>query len=49
VYKQPRVPVPVDGCGVAAEATPDIVPIQIAKKPKRSKRTATKRRSVQAG
>jgi lysine 2,3-aminomutase len=37
VYKQPRVPVPVDGCGVAAEASPDIVPIQIGKKPKRSK------------
>ena len=49
VYKQPRVPVPVDGCGVAAEAAPDIVPIQIGKKPKRSKRPAAKRRSVQAG
>jgi lysine 2,3-aminomutase len=43
VYKQPRVPVPVDGCGVAAEANPDVVPIQIAKKPKRPKRASAKR------
>jgi lysine 2,3-aminomutase len=43
VYKQPRIPVPIDGCGVAAEATPDVVPIQIGKKPKRSKRPAAKR------
>ena len=48
VYKQPRIPVPVDGCGVAAEAPPDIVPIQIGKKSKRSKRPAAKR-SVKAG
>jgi lysine 2,3-aminomutase len=48
VYKQPRIPVPVDGCGVAAEAPPDIVPIQIGKKPKRSKRPAAKR-SARAG
>jgi lysine 2,3-aminomutase len=48
VYKQPRVPVPVDGCGVAAEATPDVVPIRIGKKPKRSKRPAAKR-SARAG
>jgi lysine 2,3-aminomutase len=48
VYKQPRVPVPVDGCGIAAEAAPDIVPIQIGKKPKRSKRPAAKR-SARAG
>ena len=48
VYKQPRIPVPVDGCGVAAEAAPDIVPIQIGKKPKRSKRATTKR-SAKAG
>jgi lysine 2,3-aminomutase len=48
VYKQPRIPVPVDGCGVAAEAAPDIVPIQIGKKPKRSKR-ATAKRSAKAG
>jgi lysine 2,3-aminomutase len=49
VYKQPRVPVPVDGCGVAAEATPDVVPIRIGTKSSRSKRPAAKRRSVQAG
>jgi lysine 2,3-aminomutase len=49
VYKQPRVPVPVDGCAAAAEATPDVVPIRIAKKPKRSKRAAAKGRSVKAG
>jgi lysine 2,3-aminomutase len=48
VYKQPRIPAPVDGCGVAAEAAPDIVPIQIGKKPKRSKR-ATAKRSAKAG
>jgi lysine 2,3-aminomutase len=48
VYKQPRIPVPVDGCGVAAETTPDVVPIQIGKKPKRSKRPAAKR-SARAG
>jgi lysine 2,3-aminomutase len=48
VYKQPRIPVPVDGCGIAAEAAPDIVPIQIGKKPKRSKRPAAKR-SARAG
>ena len=48
VYKQPRIPVRVDGCGVAAEAAPDIVPIQIGKKPKRSKRPAAKR-SARAG
>jgi lysine 2,3-aminomutase len=48
VYKQPRIPVPVDGCGVAAEATPDVVPIRIGKKPKRSKRPAAKR-SARAG
>ena len=48
VYKQPRIPVPADGCGVAAEAAPDIVPIQIGKKPKRSKRAAAKR-SAKAG
>jgi lysine 2,3-aminomutase len=43
VYKQPRIPVPVDGCGVAAEAAPGVVPIRIGKKPKRSKRSAAKR------
>ena len=48
VYKQPRIPVPADGCGVAAEATPDIVPIQTGKKKKRSKRPAAKR-SARAG
>jgi lysine 2,3-aminomutase len=48
VYKQPRIPVPVDGCSVAAEATPDVVPIQIGKKPKRTKR-ATAKRSAKAG
>jgi lysine 2,3-aminomutase len=48
VYKQPRVPVPVDGCGVAAEATRDVVPIQIGKEPKRSKRRTAKR-SARAG
>src|SRR5688500_830680 len=48
VYKQPRIPVPVDGCSVAAKAEPDIVPIQIGKKPKRSKRPAAKR-SARAG
>jgi lysine 2,3-aminomutase len=48
VYKQPRIPVPVDGCGIAAKAEPDIVPIQIGKKPKRSKRPAAKR-SARAG
>jgi lysine 2,3-aminomutase len=48
VYKQPRIPVPVDGCGVAAEATPDVVPIQIGKKPKRTRR-ATAKRSAKAG
>jgi lysine 2,3-aminomutase len=48
VYKQPRIPVPVDGCGVAAEATRDVVPIRIGKKPKRSKRPAAKG-SVKAG
>jgi lysine 2,3-aminomutase len=48
VYKQPRIPVPVDGCGVAAEAAPDIVPIQTRKKSKRSKRPAAKR-SARAG
>jgi lysine 2,3-aminomutase len=48
VYKQPRVPVPVDGCGAAAEATRDVVSIQIGKKPKRSKRPTAKR-SVRAG
>src|SRR5687767_5737379 len=48
VYKQPRIPVPVDGCGIAAKAEPDIVPIQTGKKPKRSKRPAAKR-SARAG
>jgi lysine 2,3-aminomutase len=48
VYKQPRIPVPVDGCSVAAEAMPDVVPIQIGKKPKRTKRTTAKR-SAKAG
>jgi lysine 2,3-aminomutase len=48
VYKQPRIPVPVDGCGAAAETPPDVVPIQIGKKPKRSKRPAAKR-SARAG
>src|SRR5919108_1275241 len=48
VYKQPRIPVPVDGCAVAAEAAPNVVPIRIAKKSKRTKRTTTKR-SVTAG
>ncbi len=43
VYRQPRVPVPLDGCAAAAEATPDVVPIQIRKKPKRAKRPAAKR------
>jgi lysine 2,3-aminomutase len=48
VYKQPRIPVPVDGCATAAEGPPNVVPIRVAKKPKRAKRTATKR-SVKAG
>jgi hypothetical protein len=34
---------PVDGCGVAAEEAPEVVPIQIGKEPKRSKQPATKR------
>ena len=42
VYKQPRVPVPVDGCDVAA-AAPNVVPIRIGKKPKRVKRSTAKR------
>ena len=48
VYKQPRIPVPIDGCAVTTEAAPNVVPIRIAKKSKRTKRTTTKR-SVTAG
>ena len=43
VYKQPRIPVPTAGC--AADDSPDIVPIEIAKTPRR-KHTARRRKSV---
>jgi lysine 2,3-aminomutase len=46
VYKQPQVGVGVAACGVAAEESPDIVPISIGKKPARKRATARRRKSV---
>src|SRR5687767_2871476 len=48
IYKQPRQAAAACACGTGAAAAPDIVPIQIGKKPKRSKRPAAKR-SARAG
>jgi lysine 2,3-aminomutase len=45
VYKQPRQSVEVGaGCGIAAST--DVVPIQIAKRPKQEKRSTRRKRSV---
>jgi hypothetical protein len=46
VYKQPAVPATVAACGVAAEESPDIVPISIAKKKPAKKRAAVRRKRI---
>jgi hypothetical protein len=48
VYKQPRQPaIAASGCGDAAAAESNVVPIQIGKKPRKTpaKRVARKRRT----
>jgi lysine 2,3-aminomutase len=47
VYKQPKQPVVAgSGCGDAAAAESDIVPIQIGQKPRPRKKTVAKKRKT---
>jgi lysine 2,3-aminomutase len=47
VYKQPRQPaIAASGCGDAAAAQADIVPIQVGKKPKPRKKTVARKRKT---